>query len=72
MSLIVLVYLVLVSSLAPSEGAAPSLGLAFSSILTLPAAAGLQAFWITLFLYYGRSRVTASTVVQTLWQSPVR
>ena len=62
MSLIALAYLVLVTSLIPSEGAAPSLGLAFSRMLSLPVVAGLQAFWIALFLYYGRSRVTASTV----------
>jgi hypothetical protein len=62
MSLIALVYLLLVTSLIPSEGAAPSLALAFSRMFSLPVAAGLQAFWIALFLYYGRSRVTASTI----------
>jgi hypothetical protein len=62
MSLLALACLVLVTSLIPSEGAAPSLGLAFSHMLSLSVAAGLQAFWIALFLYYGRSRVTASTV----------
>jgi hypothetical protein len=62
MSVIALAYLVLVTSLAPSEGTPPILGLAFSRVLSLPVVAGLQAFWIALFLYYGRSRVTASTV----------
>jgi hypothetical protein len=62
MSLIALAYLVLVTSLAPGESAVPSLRSAFSHMLSLPVAAGLQAFWIALFLYYGRSRVTASIV----------
>jgi len=62
MSLIALAYLVLITWLVRGEGSAPSLGLAFSQILSLPVAAGLQLFWIALFLYYGRSRVTASSV----------
>jgi hypothetical protein len=62
MSLIALAHLVLVTSLVPGKGAVPSLDLAFRRILSLPVAAGLEVFWIALFLYYGRSRVTASTV----------
>jgi hypothetical protein len=62
LSLIALAYLALVTSLVPSEGTPPSLSLGFSQLLSLPVIIGLQAFWMTLFLYYGRSRVTASTV----------
>jgi hypothetical protein len=62
LSLIALGYLVLVTALVRSEGTPPSLALGFSHLLSLPVVAGLQVFWITLFLYYGRSRVTASTV----------
>ena len=62
MSLLALAYLVLVTSVVPGKGAVPSLDLAFRRILSLPAAAGLEVFWIALFLYYGRSRVTASAV----------
>lgn len=62
MSLIALAYLVPVTCLLPSEGVAPNLSLAFSRILSVPVVTGLQVLWIALFLYYGRSRVTASTV----------
>lgn len=62
MSWISLAYLAVVISILPSQGAAPNLGVAFSRMLSLPVVGSLQALWVGLFLYYGRSTVTASTV----------
>lgn len=52
-------FLVVMPASAP---AAPDLWAAFSLLLATPTVLALQLFWIALFLYYGRSRVTASTL----------
>jgi hypothetical protein len=62
MGVVALVYSLLFISMMPSGGPAPNLVVAFSHAITVPVIASLQLFWIALFLYYGRSRVTASTV----------
>lgn len=41
---------------------APLLSAAFAQLASATTFLGLQLFWIALFLYYGRSRVTASTM----------
>ena len=41
---------------------APDLAIGLSQISSAPVILLLQILWIALFLYYGRSRVTASTL----------
>ena len=53
------VFLLLVPAAAT---VAPDLAAGWSQICCAPVILLLQAFWIALFLYYGRSRVTASTL----------
>lgn len=62
MSVIGLAYLTIAALVMPAEGAAPDLGLGLSQITSTSVFVSLQAFWILVFLYYGRSRVTGSTV----------
>ena len=45
---------------SPTPAAAPDLGAAFSQLSSAPIILAIQAAWIALFLYYGRSRVTES------------
>lgn len=45
-----------------SAAAAPNLLAGFAQLTQAPVILLLQVFWIGLFLYYGRSRVTASTL----------
>ena len=40
----------------------PDLGAGFTQMASAPVIVMLQVFWLALFLYYGRSRVTASTL----------
>ncbi len=40
----------------------PDLSAAFTQMTSTPMVLLVQLFWVTLFLYYGRSRVTASTL----------
>lgn len=49
--------LLLVPGVSPTE---PDLALAFARLFSAPVILLLQAVWLALFLYYGRSRVTAS------------
>jgi prolipoprotein diacylglyceryltransferase len=44
----------------PSSTAAPDLAGAFAQLSSAPMLLAMQAFWIALFVYYGRSRVTES------------
>jgi hypothetical protein len=46
--------------LPATEQTAPALSAAFAQLTSATTLLGLQLFWIALFLYYGRSRVTAS------------
>lgn len=49
--------------LLPSVGTgAPNIATAFARMSAAPVFFGLQVLWVALFLYYGRSRVTASTL----------
>ncbi len=62
MALIAVLYLVWVLILVPSEGPLPNLASGLTQAASTFVVIVLQACWVLLFLYYGRSRVTASTV----------
>ena len=62
MSLIAMSYLVICAFLVPTTGPSPDLWIAFSQTATLPLFIFLQSLWVLLFLFYGRSQVTASVV----------
>jgi len=62
MSLVALVYSLVFISILSADGPVPNLLAGFPHVISVPLIAGLQAFWIALFLFYGRSRVTTSTV----------
>ncbi len=62
MSLIAMAYLTLMGFLSPRGGSAPDLALGLAHTATLPVILVLQSLWVLLFLFYGRSQVTASLV----------
>jgi hypothetical protein len=62
MSLMAMIYLVITLSLIPSEGPTPNLALGLAKATSTVVVVLLEACWVGLFLFYGRSRVTASTV----------
>ncbi len=62
MSIIGLSYLIVAAFVIPAEGAAPDLALGLTQVSSTTVVVPLQVFWILMFLYYGRSRVTGSTV----------
>ena len=62
MAIVSVIYLSIFVGLMPSSSLVPDLSLGFAQLAAAPVILALQFFWIALFLYYGRSRVTASTV----------
>jgi hypothetical protein len=62
MSIIAMAYLGVVAFLFPTTGPTPDLALGLSQLATLPVILILQSLWVLLFLFYGRSQVTASVV----------
>jgi len=63
MAIVSVLYLTIFLLLVPSSsGTTPSLLAAFAQVLSGAIVFSLQVFWIALFLYYGRSRVTGSTL----------
>ncbi len=62
MSIIALAYLIGASLLLPSRGPEPDLALALTKILSVGMLVALQGLWVLVFLFYGRSRVTASLI----------
>jgi len=62
MSIIAMCYLIFAAFVMPVEGVAPDLARGLSEIISALVIVLLQALWIGLFLYYGRSRVTGSVV----------
>jgi hypothetical protein len=62
MALTAVAYLVLVLGLIPGEGRRPNLAVGLTQVASALVVLLLQVCWVLLFLYYGRSRVTASTV----------
>ncbi len=62
MSLIALSYLSAAAFIMPSIGPLPDLALGLSELAKLPVFLVLQTLWGLLFLFYGRSQVTASVL----------
>jgi hypothetical protein len=62
MSLIAMAYLLSAAFILPKGGPAPDLEFGFLQVTTVPVILTLQSLWIFLFLFYGRSRVTASVL----------
>ena len=62
MSIIAMAYLAAVAFFIPSGGPMPDLVHGLSQTATLPVILILESSWVFLFLFYGRSQVTASVV----------
>jgi hypothetical protein len=63
LAIVSMIYLGVVLLLMPKVlPIAPDLFLAFTQFFSAPVILALQTLWVVLFLYYGRSRVTASTL----------
>jgi hypothetical protein len=62
MSIIALVYLTTTVFLLPATGPVPDLAFGLAETATLPVFLVLQTSWLALFLFYGRSQVTASVL----------
>ncbi len=62
MSLVAMAYLAVIALLLPAVGPAPDILAGLSQTTTRPVLLGLQILWVLLFLFYGRSQVTASVV----------
>jgi hypothetical protein len=62
MALIAVSYLAWALCLVPTEGPLPNLTWGLTQAASTLVVVVLQACWVLLFLYYGRSRVTRSTV----------
>jgi len=63
MAIVAIAYLTATIALMPaSEQLAPDLQAGFAQLTSAPVILLLQVLWVGLFLYYGRSRVTASTL----------
>jgi hypothetical protein len=62
MALIAVAYTTVWVLLLPGEGPMPNLVAGISQVASAPVIVVLELMWVGLFLYYGRSRVTDSTV----------
>jgi len=62
MALISIVYLAMMVLLLPSDGPRPNLQAGLAQVTSAGVIVVLQVLWAGLFLYYGRSRVTASVM----------
>ena len=62
MALIAMAYLILILTLLPGGGPTPDLAGALRQVPSAVVIVMLQALWVMLFLFYGRSRVTGSVV----------
>jgi hypothetical protein len=62
MALIAVSYLSVVFVLLPSDGPIPNLAAGLTEVTSAGVIVMLQALWVALFLFYGRSRVTSSVV----------
>jgi len=62
MSIVAVAYLSLAALALPASGPVPNLGRGLSQFRFLPVVLSLQALWVCLFLYYGRSRVTGAVL----------
>jgi hypothetical protein len=62
MAILSVLYLGIFLVLLPSSAMTPDLSAAFAQFSSAAIILPLQGFWVALFLYYGRSRGTASTL----------
>jgi hypothetical protein len=62
MAIVSVLYLSIFLVLLPSSAMTPDLSAALAQFSSAAIILPLQVFWVALFLYYGRSRVTASTL----------
>jgi hypothetical protein len=62
MALIAMGYLGMMLIVLRSDGPLPNLAAGLAAVTSAAAIVALQALWVVLFLYYGRSRVTSSVV----------
>jgi len=62
MALIAMGYLAVMLTLLPSDGPTPNLAAGLAAVTSAGSIVTLEALWVVLFLYYGRSRVTSSVV----------
>ena len=62
MALVAMAYLAVMLTVLPSEGPTPNLAAGLVAVTSARTILTLQALWVALFLYYGRSRVTSSVV----------
>jgi len=62
MAILSVLYLSVFLVLLPSSAIAPDLSVAFAQFFSAAIILPLQLLWVALFLYYGKSRVTASTL----------
>jgi hypothetical protein len=62
MAILAVLYLSIFLILLPSSQITPDLSAAFAQFFSAAIILPLQVFWVALFLYYGKSRVTASTL----------
>jgi hypothetical protein len=62
MALIAMGYLAVMFAVLPSDGPTPNLAAGLVVVTSAGVIVALQAPWVTLFLYYGRSRVTSSVL----------
>lgn len=60
MALIAMAYLLMMLNVIPSEGPVPDLAAGLAQVTSAGVIVILQLLWVGLFLFYGRSRVTAS------------
>jgi len=62
MALIAIAYITLMMAVLPGGGPIPNLAIGLAQLTSAGLIVLLQALWIALFLFYGRSRVTGSVV----------
>lgn len=62
MALIAMAYLTVMLTVLPGEGPPPNLAAGLAKVTSASLIVVLQALWVSLFLFYGRSRVTGSVV----------
>ena len=62
MAIVAMLYLTLMLTLLPGGGPLPNLAVGLAQVTSAGVIVALQAMWVGLFLFYGRSRVTGSVV----------
>jgi hypothetical protein len=62
MAVIAMAYTAIALLVIPNDGPLPNLAAGLTQVASASVILSLQALWVVLFLYYGRSRVTGSVV----------